>query len=207
MKIVYKPIDMDGVPWTKEISNYIQDLSISFSGSGRDLSDSENLNKGETILEDLVIKPDGDWSFKVKAVHPISGKIFSATVENRGNMISYPSTQWFNIAANIITDTGIVDSETGEPMAVELKRVNVIPTAVCFIEKDQTEDNDILIPTNSPIISTALGDEITIEIDNTSERYNYRQVDEDGITRINGITPTQGNIDIIGVGQTVVSVY
>jgi hypothetical protein len=45
-----------------------------------------------------------------------------------------------------------------------------------------------------------MGETLMIEIDDSLNKYVYREVEHSGIVSINGITPMQGNIDITGVG-------
>lgn len=192
MNVLYDPIDMDGIPWTESLSNYIQDLSVTFSGNGSE--NTTDLNPGETALFDLLITESGDCSFSVKSVHPITGELYTMDVQSSGNAISYPSKYYAAIS---------VSCGTGP---VTLAKVMVLPTAVSFLSTLKEEPSKIIIPTNSPLVSTILMNTVTIEIDNNMDRYRYREIDNTGLLRINGVKPVQGNIDILGIGQTVITV-
>ena len=190
--MLYNPIDMDGVPWTEDLSNCIQDLAITFSGEG--LTNTTDLKPGETALVNFTITEDRECSFAVNAVHPVTGELYTMDVQYSGLATSYPSKYYAAISV-------VCGSEP-----IKLAKVMVLPTAVSFLSPIKEEPANILIPTNSPLVSTILMNTVTIEIDNGLERYNYREIDDTGLLRINGISPTQGNIDILGVGQTSVRV-
>lgn len=192
MNMLYNPIDIDGVPWTEDLSNCIQDLAITFSGEG--LANTTDLKPGETALVNFTITEDGECSFTVNTVHPVTGKLYTMDVQYSGLATSYPSKYYAAISV-------VCGSEP-----IKLAKVMVLPTAVSFLSPIKEEPANILIPTNSPLVSTILMNTVTIEIDNDLERYNYREIDDTGLLRINGISPTQGNIDILGVGQTTVRV-
>ena len=190
--MLYDPIDMDGVPWTEDLSNCIQDLAITFSGEG--LANTTDLNPGETALVNFIITEEEECSFTVNAIHPVTGELYTMDVQYSGRATSYPSKYYAAISV-------VCGSEP-----IKLAKVMVLPTAVSFLSLIKEEPANILIPTNSPLVSTILMNTVTVEIDNNLARYNYREIDETGLLRINGVSPIQGNIDILGVGQTAVRV-
>jgi hypothetical protein len=190
--VVYNPIDMDGIPWTGNASNYIQDLSVSFSGIGID--NNTDLRNGEIVLKDFIISNTGVWSFNILAVHPLTGNLFRASVTDSGRSYSYPASIQCHIYAKV--------SPGAE---VRLSRVDVLPSAVAFAKGREAKNVSVKIPTVSPIITTAIGKKVSIEIDTQLSRYIYREADESGLLRINGVEPVNGNINILGVGQTLVN--
>lgn len=191
MNLVYNPIDMDGVPWTSSVTGIIQDIQIAFYGEGSD--NTSGLTKGETKLIDFVVDLEKGWSFSVNAVHPITGKFFRARVEHSGNIVSHPSSISVRVAADIVKDTPI-----------QLSEVSVLPTAVCFFEVPKAVKKQIDLATDSPIVSTILGDTVTIDINETINKYKYVDIGEEGLLRVNGILSTNGNLDIRGAGLTII---
>ena len=192
MIAVHSPIDMDGIAWTDNIANYIQDLSITFSGEGKPRTAADY---GVSVLRNVSIKRSGDWGFSVHAIHPLTGNAYTAVVSDSGRKTSYPVGVSFDFIANIVAD---------ESRDIELSEVRILPTALCFIDSTKQQVKDILIPTNSPITSTIIGNTVSIEIDEQLNKYRYVEVDDSGIRRINGIAPAQGNINISGAGRTFV---
>lgn len=192
MTELYSPIDMDGIPWTEDLSNYIQDISITFSGPGQE--NTTALSPGETELLNLVIAEDGDYSFSINAVHPVTGELYTADVVNGGQHL-YPEKGY---SANISIACG------ARPLSIA--KVMVLPTAVSFLSYRHEEPADIFIPTESPLITEILSNTVTIGIDDESDIYKYTPVGSVGLIRINGVTAVQGNLDIRGAGETVVAV-
>lgn len=193
MSNLYNPVDMDGIPWTGELSNYIQTLSIVFSGEG-EINDG-SIAKGKTVITDLVITKQGDWSFSVKASHPLTGNVFTVDVSQGGRALRYPSEQFVYVYADINACSDI-----------QLSEVSVLPTAVKFIPNNLDRRIEVPVKTVSPLMSGIFDKKMSIEIDTQLNKYVYKEVDTSGIALINGIRPTNGNININGVGQTVVSV-
>jgi hypothetical protein len=193
MSFTYNPIDMDGIPWTSDFRGIIQNLSITFYGEGS--TNRSSLKRGETKLLEFKISEDQMWSFKINAVHPLTGKFFEATITNSGNVISRPSSIDVRVNAEIVSDG-----------AIELKEVSVLPTAICFFEMQTVSKALIDIKTASPIVTSILANTVSIDINEKINKYKYEEVEESGIIYVNGIEPINGNIDIIGVGQTSVNI-
>lgn len=192
MTELYNPIDMDGIPCTEDITNYIQDLSIVFAGAGD--SNTTDLEPGETALINFKITVDNGYSFSVQSVHPVTGELYTLDVQNSGNLTSHPSGYY----ASVRIACGVAP--------ISLSKVMVLPTAVSFLSPEEEEPTAVKIATRSPLLSTIMMNSVTIEIDNDFNKYVYKEIEEKGLLRINGVSPIQGNIDITGVGETIVLV-
>lgn len=190
--VVYDPLDINENPWPGELSNYIQELSIVFSGKG---AGNDGTQKGETVLTNLKITEQGVWSFSIKACHPLTGDIFTANIAQSGRSKSWPVGEYVEIYADIKAHSNI-----------EISKVSVLPTAVKFIPSQQSNSIRVDVKTISPLISSILDKKLTIDIDTQLNKYVYGDVDDRGIKLINGIRPLNGNININGRGKTIISV-
>lgn len=192
------PVDMDGVQWTHELADVIQDIRITFIGSGIPNADGSVERKGKAYISELSITDANTYSFKITAYHPITGNTFSAAIS-----VSDDSTSKSFVGMEDIIVNAVILPPGDLEIPAEIK---LIPSAITFLPPTNTESSEVEIKTNSPIITTIMQNTISIELDDLVNKYAYNVVtaddERDGIKSVNGVLPINGNIDIKGVGST-----
>lgn len=192
------PIDMDGVQWTHELADVIQDIRITFIGSGIPDADGSVGRKGKAYISELSITDSDTYSFKITAYHPITGNMFSSTIS-----VSDDSTSKSFVGMEDIIVNAVILPPGDFEIPAEIK---LMPSAITFLPPANTESSEVAIKTNSPVITTIMQNTISIELDDLVNKYAYNVVTEDdeqyGIKSVNGALPINGNIDIKGVGST-----